>query len=95
MEEQTMMTKEQRNELNKIRQAMANMDDAYVSSHWGEYLELLELESEEYRESNQAEFDKFYKENIQGKSWNEIDPEDWQFYSDWHKDMYGYRPRAI
>ena len=90
-----MMTNEQRNELKRIRKAMADMNDAYVSANWGRYIELLELESEEYREANQDEFDKFYKENIQGKSWNEIDPETWQFYSDWHKDMYGYRPRAI
>jgi hypothetical protein len=25
----------------------------------------------------------------------EIDPKAWDFYSDWHKDMYGYRPRTI
>lgn len=48
-----------------------------------------------YREENQSAFDAFYAKHIEGKSWEEIDPEAWQCYSDWHKDMYGYRPRHI
>ena len=50
---------------------------------------------ERYREENQAEFDAFYKEHIEGRSWDEIDPDAWQCYSDWHKDMYGFRPKSI
>ena len=50
---------------------------------------------ERYREENQASFDAFYAEHIEGKSWEEIDPNDWGFYSDWHKDMYGFRPKHI
>ena len=89
------MTKEQRNELNKIREAMKNMNDDYVFANWDRYLELEEIENQEFRENNQSEFDKFYKENIKGKDWNEIEPGAWEFYSDWHKDMYGFRPRFI
>jgi hypothetical protein len=48
-----------------------------------------------YREENQESFDKFVDEHIRGKSREEIDPDDWSFYSDWHKDMYGFRPRRI
>lgn len=87
------MTKEQRNELNEIRKAMSEMNEEYVFAHWERYLELEQLENEEFRESSQAEFDKFYKENIEGKAWEDIDPRTWGFYSDWHKDMYGFRPR--
>lgn len=82
-------------ELAKIRKAMNNMDTAYVDAHWGRYLELTALEDAEYREANQSNFDAFYKEHIQGKAWEEIDQEDWDFYSDWHKDMYGFRPSHI
>lgn len=65
-------------------------DDAYI-----EYGKLRAIQDERYRERNQADFDAFYAKHIEGKSWEEINPEDWSFYSDWHKDMYGYRPRHI
>ena len=60
-----------------------------------EYVNLTDVLDERYRERNQAEFDAFYKKHIEGKSWEEIDPEAWQCYSDWHKDMYGFRPKSI
>lgn len=50
---------------------------------------------ERYRERNQTAFDAFYEGHIKGKSWEEIDPDAWQCYSDWHKDMYGFRPHHI
>lgn len=50
---------------------------------------------ERYRAENQSAFDAFYAKHIEGKSWEEIDPEAWSFYSDWHKDMYGFRPKSI
>jgi hypothetical protein len=65
-------------------------DDAYI-----EYGKLRAIQDERYRERNQADFDAFYAKHIEGKSWEEINPEDWSFYSDWYKDMYGYRPRHI
>lgn len=65
-------------------------DDAYK-----EYNKLNYILDERYREENQTAFDAFYAEHIKGKEWDEIDPEDWQFYSDWHKDMYGFRPHYI
>lgn len=66
---------------------------------WDEYYEeysmLSAIMNERYREENQDKFDAFYAEYIEGKSWYEIDPEDWSYYSDWHKDMYGFRPKHI
>jgi hypothetical protein len=50
---------------------------------------------ERYRAENQSAFDAFYAKHIEGKSWSEIDPDAWQCYSDWHKDMYGFRPHHI
>ena len=68
--------------------------DAWDAAY-SEYSKLNAVLDERYREENQAEFDAFYAEHIEGKSREEIDPEDWQFYSDWHKDMYGFRPNRI
>lgn len=65
-------------------------DEAYK-----EYGRLNAVLDDRYRAENQAEFDAFYAEHIEGKTWEEIDPEDWEYYSDWHKDMYGFRPHSI
>lgn len=61
---------------------------------YGEYFRLVAIQNERYRESNQKDFDAFYEKNIKGKKWDEIDDDTWSFYSDWHKDMFGYRPRS-
>lgn len=69
------------------------MNEEYVNAHWDRYLELERIEHQEYFKREKPNFDRFYEEHIKGKTWNEIDPDAWEFYSDWHKDMYGYRPR--
>jgi hypothetical protein len=61
--------------------------------YYEQYSELGAILDERYREENQSAFDAFYAKHIKGKRWEDIDPEAWDFYSDWHKDMYGYRPR--
>ena len=68
--------------------------DAWDAAY-AEYGELNAVLDERYRADNQSAFDAFYAEHIEGKSWEEIDPEAWGFYSDWHKDMYGFRPKSI
>lgn len=65
-----------------------NWDEAY-----DEYFKLDAILNERYREENQEAFDAYYAKHIQGKTIEEIDPYDLEFYSDWHKDMYGYRPK--
>lgn len=67
-----------------------NWDEAYE-----EYGRLNAVLDERFREECQQEFDAFYAKHIEGRSWEEIDPEAWGFYSDWHKDMYGFRPKHI
>ena len=69
------------------------IDPEAWSDYYKEYCRLNAILDERYRERNQASFDAFYEKHISGKSWEEIDPEAWSFYSDWHKDMYGFRPR--
>lgn len=71
--------------------------DGYAKGDWSEaydeYVKLNAVLDERYRVKNQADFDAYYKEYIEGKALDEIDPQDWSFYSDWHKDMYGFRPQ--
>ena len=91
------MTNEQLNQ--RIRELSYVLDGDCTTDAWdkaySEYNILSELLNERYRESNQDAFNSFYEAHIKGKTWEEIDPEDWQFYSDWHKDMYGFRPKSI
>jgi hypothetical protein len=77
------MNREQREALRKI---VLDDYDEYRTQFWL----LDEVEDEEYYAENIKEF-REYESHM-----NEPDF-DWDFYSDWHKDMYGYRPhfRAI
>lgn len=50
-------------------------------------------EWEEYRERELPEITKYFEEYIKGKSWEEIDQDRWGLYSDWYKDVFGFRPR--
>ena len=47
-----------------------------------------------YKEENIEKFEQFFYKHIYGKKWSEIDSEILDSYSDWHKDMFGYRPRS-
>ena len=47
-----------------------------------------------YREENEPKIRKFFAEHIEGRSLWCIDDDVWDFYSDWHKDVFGYRPHA-
>ena len=87
------MTKEQRQELAEIRKAMNDMNTEYVDAHWNRYLELERLEHQEYVDREMPNFNRFYEKHIKGKSVDDIEPEAWEFYSDWHKDIFGYRPK--
>lgn len=84
---------------NRIRELSDILDGYPVDEVWEEaykeYSELSAILQERYREENQADFNAFYEKHIKSKTWEEINPEDWQFYSDWHKNMYGYRPKSI
>lgn len=45
--------------------------------------------------TEREEIKHFFEDKIQGKTWEELDPNLWEYYSDWHKDVFGYRPRDI
>ena len=52
-------------------------------------------EERRYREENEPKIREFFAKYIEGKTRNEIDPDTWGWYSDWHKDVFGYRPHGI
>ena len=52
-------------------------------------------ENERYRVENEPKIREYFAKHFEGKTWDEIDPDNWSFYSDWHKDVFGYRPHGI
>ena len=89
------MTKEQKErmmELSKFLEENACGDEWQKA--YNEYFELSAIEHEEYRIANEKPLQEFYEKNIKGKSGRELDySSEWEWYSDWYKDVYGVRPR--
>lgn len=83
------MTNEQRARMLEIEAEMDNGD----LSNYNEWADLCAIEREEYRERELPEITKYFEEHIKGKSWEEINQDCWDWYSDWHKDVFGFRPR--
>lgn len=87
------------NEIKARINELTQILDGYAEGNWSEaydeYLKLNAVLDERYRAENQADFDAYYKKHIEGRKFEEIDPQHWGFYSDWYKDMYGFRPRHI
>ena len=91
----TMTTEEIRNRINELSAILNGVMDDNWDKAYSEYNKLNAILDERYRAESQAAFNAFYEKHIKGRTWEEIDQEAWDFYSDWHKDMYGYRPRTI
>jgi len=64
-------------------------DAAYAT-----YSNLTAISDEEYYNENIDKFNAWVNEHISGKSYGEIDPHTWDYYSDWHKDIFGVRPHG-
>lgn len=69
--------------------------DAAWHDAYDEYCDLSEQLHEIYKAENIGNLKMFYDDHIAGKEWSEIDPDDWGWYSDYHKDVFGYRPRSL
>ena len=52
-------------------------------------------EERRYREENEPKIREYFAKHLDGKTWSQIDPHDWEWYSDWHKDVFGFRPRTV
>lgn len=55
----------------------------------------LQAQEDQYRAENEPKLRAYFAEHFAGKTWDEIDGYDWSWYSDWHKDVFGYRPHGI
>ena len=63
-------------------------DEAYAQDnrYWDDYED---IDDRFYSE----QLDNYFREYIQGKSYDELDAETWGIYSDMYKDVHGIRPR--
>lgn len=57
-------------------------------------------EEDRYFAENEPKLQAYFLEHFAGKTSEQIRAdeelyENWGFYSDWHKDVYGYRPHAV
>ena len=79
----------------RIRELSHLLDmDIEWDKNYDEYCMLNSILDDRYREENMEAFEKFFFKYIYGKEWNQIDDDILDSYSDWHKDMFGYRPRS-
>lgn len=84
----------------RIRELSKTLDSVHPSDPawdvaYNEYRTLNNILDLRYKEENEKPLHDFYLKHIAGKSIEEIDAEDWEWYSDYHKDVYGYRPRMV
>lgn len=52
-------------------------------------------EEQAYREENEPKLWAFYEEHKHEPKHDENGETWWDFFSDWHKDVYGFRPRYL
>lgn len=65
-------------------------------AYW--FIDVVE-EQRAYEEENIPKLNDFFNKYLAGKSWKDIKSDeglmsDWEFYSDWYKDCYGFRPHT-
>ena len=62
-------------------------------TNYDEWSTLNDMEHAEYAQEQLPELERYFNTYIKGKSVNELGIERWDLYSDWHKDVFGFRPR--
>lgn len=88
------MTKQERTaRIRELSDLLWKVEGEEYDKLYAEYCELNAQERREYREANEAKIREFFEKNIKGRAWNEIEPDVLDAYSDWHKDVFGFRPR--
>lgn len=75
-------------ELSYIDYEAEEARDAEELAYWAR----VEEEEREYYERNIEPFEAWAEEHIYSKCYDEITREDYGLFSDWHKDLFGYRP---
>ena len=85
-------------EINSRVNELSKTLDTVMGDEWDiayeEYCTLNSILSARYCEENLERFEAYFFKHIYGKTWEELDYDAWDFYSDWHKDMFGYRPKS-
>lgn len=87
------------NHFDSVDETFDNIFNMLLYNHKDWFVDEIE-EAQKYREENEPELRKYFNKYFNGKSWAEIKNSEelynrWDFYSDWHKDVYGYRPHDI
>ena len=83
------MTQEQKARMKAIEKELRFGD----MTNYDEWVTLDEMEHAEYAQEQLPELERYFNTYIKGRSISEIEPECWDFYSDWHKDVFRFRPR--
>ena len=92
------MTQAQQERYKELTAKMMNnyyFCEDFTEQNYEEYLELRAIEQQEFRQANEQSLKDFFDKHIKGKKWEDINDEDWGYYSDYHKEVYGYRPKSL
>lgn len=76
----------------KINEFNAMLNQSFSDEIYDKLMDAYEELDKIYYDENIDRFNEFCEKHINGKSRDEIDDATWDYYSDWHKDMYGHRP---
>lgn len=82
------MTSEQKARMKAIEKELRFGD----MTNYDEWVTLDNMEHAEYAQEQLPELECYFNTYIKGRSISEIEPERWDFYSDWHKDVFRVRP---
>jgi hypothetical protein len=90
---------EERNAIHEYCEWHMEANDDF-SNYYLVYALVGAIEQEEYLARNEDKIKAYFNRHFKGKTWEEISSNEelcdcWDFYSDWHKDCYGYRPHGI
>ena len=83
------MTQEQRARMKAIEEEL----EAGDMTNYKEWIDLDDLAHREYTDDQLPGLKCYFNNYIKNRPINEIEPERWDWYSDWHKDVFGFRPR--
>jgi hypothetical protein len=92
------MTKQQQDRLKELTAKMMRnyyFSDDFTQQDYDEYCKLSSIQQDEYRQENEPKLKEYFEQHIKGKTWDEVNKDDFSFYSDWHKEVYGFRPRTL
>jgi len=90
------MTKQERRErMAELSNELWYAEGEEYEKLYAEYCELNIIDAREYREEQEPLIKAYFETHIKGKTWEEVDKDRFDFYSDWHKDVYGFRPRTL